>query len=239
MSCVLLLLMLPVVASAQSEAPTKTDTATMKVGLTLVAPSTEAAPTTTSTAPTPEQAPASPATPAPTEPEQTPPVEQSDELEEETPVPSVSHMELLEKAKRENAARVSMRRAALTPTECLATAMYHEARGEGEKGMKAVAYVIYNRVKSGLFPKDYCQVVLQRSQFSFTSDRNPDNIRDWVIYAKVLAMAVELIQNDGFQRMASPVGSALFFNSFRSRNGWSYAKARKFVATIGNHHFFK
>ena len=146
---------------------------------------------------------------------------------------------LLAKAKEENARRSSMRRAELTETECLATAMYHEARGEGDKGMKAVAFVIYNRVKSSLFPKSYCQVILQPAQFSFTSDRNPDNIKDWDTYAKVLAMAVDLVQNDGFQRIASPVGSALFFNSFRSRNGWAYAKARKFVATIGNHHFFR
>lgn len=146
---------------------------------------------------------------------------------------------LLAKAKQENSARASMRRASLTEAECLATALYHEARGEGVTGMKAVAFVIYNRVKSQLFPTSYCKVILQKSQFSFTSDRNPDNIKEWDTYAKVLAMAVDLVQNNGFQRIVSPVGNALFFNSFRSRNGWSHAKARKFVATIGNHHFFK
>jgi len=146
---------------------------------------------------------------------------------------------LLQKAKQENSNRTSMRRASLSETECLATAMYHEARGEGERGMVAVAFVIYNRVASQLFPKSYCQVVLQKSQFSFTTDRNPDNIKDWGTYAKVLAMAVELVENGGFQRKKSPVGNALFFNSFRRNSGWSYANARKFITTIGNHHFFK
>lgn len=141
---------------------------------------------------------------------------------------------LLAKAKQENASRSRMRSAHLSETECLATAMYHEARGEGERGLKAVAFVIYNRVKSGLFPSSYCQVVLQPSQFSFTADRHPDNIKEWGTYEKVLAMAVELVDNGGFQRTTSPVGGALFFDSFPR----VVSRGRRFVATIGNHHFF-
>lgn len=141
---------------------------------------------------------------------------------------------LLENAQRENTKRSNMRTAHLTETECLATAMYHEARGEGERGLLAVAFVIYNRVISARFPSNYCTVVRQRSQFSFITDRNPDNIKDWVMYAKILALAVELVQNDGFQRSKSPIGNALFFNSLRRVSSYN-----RFVATIGNHHFFK
>lgn len=148
--------------------------------------------------------------------------------------------ELLERARRENAQRANMRQSNLTDIECLATAVYHEARGEGYTGMLAVAFVIYNRVKSSLFPENgFCAVVLAKSQFSFTSDKYPDNIKDWDTYEKILAMVVDLVENDGFQSLASPVGNALFFNSFRSRSHWTYANARKFVATIGKHHFFK
>jgi spore germination cell wall hydrolase CwlJ-like protein len=147
--------------------------------------------------------------------------------------------ELLEKAKRENAARYSMRRAELSPTECLATAMYHEARGEGTVGMLGVAFVIYNRVMSGKYPSDICKVVMQPSQFSFVSDRNPDNIKDWATYEKILALAVDLVENGGFQRITSPVGAALYFNSFRSIGRWGYAKAMHYVVTIGRQHFFK
>lgn len=145
------------------------------------------------------------------------------------PVPT-----LLEKAQRENAMRSNMRTAELSEIECLATAMYHEARGEGERGLVAVAFVIYNRVTSARFPDKFCSVVRQRSQFSFVTDRNPDNIRNWVIYEKVLALAVNLVENGGFQTSKSPVGNALFFNSFRRITAYS-----RLVATIGNHHFFK
>ena len=141
---------------------------------------------------------------------------------------------LLAKARQENAARTNMRRAELSETECLATALYHEARGEGERGQKAVAFVIHNRAQSPEFPDGYCNVILQPKQFSFVGDRNPDSIREWEIYEKLLAMAVELVENDGFQRMSSPVGNALFFDSFPRM----VARGRKFVAKIGNHHFF-
>jgi spore germination cell wall hydrolase CwlJ-like protein len=147
--------------------------------------------------------------------------------------------ELLEKAKRENAARASMRKANLSPTECLALAMYHEARGEGQIGMLAVAFVIHNRMISGKYPTDFCQVILQKSQFSFTSDSRPDNITDWKSYEKILALAVDLVQNGGFQRLTSPVGAALYFNSFNFTGRWAYARAKQLVVTIGRHHFFK
>lgn len=147
---------------------------------------------------------------------------------------------LLEKAKERNQFRKDMRKATtLTETECLALALYHEARGEGERGIKAVAFVIYNRVKSELFPGSYCSVVLQNKQFSFISDHLPDNIKEWEVYEKVLAIAVSLMHNDGFQRIRSPVGEAIFFNSFRRAIQRSFKKRRTFIATIGRHHFFK
>lgn len=146
---------------------------------------------------------------------------------------------LLGIAKAENAKRVSMRRSALTDTECLATAMYHEARGEGVRGMTAVAFVIHNRVQNLRYPKNYCAVVLQKSQFSFVTDRNPDNIKSWDIYAKALALSVELLQHNGFERQKSPVGAALFFNSLALSKKALYSYGRKYVATIGNHHFFR
>lgn len=158
--------------------------------------------------------------------------------EVEPPVVSPS-VALLEKAKRENAKRANMRHAELTDTECLALAMYHEARGEGTQGMKAVAFVIYNRMKSGRFPNSICQVVLQKSQFSFIGDRNTDSIKSWGVFEQALAMSVDLLDNNGFENEKSPVGNALFFNSL-ARGGKSvYSYGRKFIATIGNHHFFK
>jgi spore germination cell wall hydrolase CwlJ-like protein len=52
-------------------------------------------------------------------------------------------------------------------TNCLATAVYFEARGESLEGQLAVARVVMNRASSGRYPPDWCSVVKQPAQFSF------------------------------------------------------------------------
>ena len=52
-------------------------------------------------------------------------------------------------------------------TNCLATAVYFEARGESLEGQLAVAHVVMNRASSGRYPPDWCGVVKQPAQFSF------------------------------------------------------------------------
>lgn len=50
---------------------------------------------------------------------------------------------------------------------CVAVAIYHEARGEPFPGQLAVAEVIMNRARSGRYPTTLCGVVKQPWQFSF------------------------------------------------------------------------
>jgi spore germination cell wall hydrolase CwlJ-like protein len=52
-------------------------------------------------------------------------------------------------------------------TNCLATAVYFEARGESLEGQLAVAHVVINRAVSGRYASDWCGVVKQPAQFSF------------------------------------------------------------------------
>jgi spore germination cell wall hydrolase CwlJ-like protein len=65
-------------------------------------------------------------------------------------------------------------------SNCLATAIYHEARSERYLGQVGVAEVIMNRVASRAFPDSVCGVVYQGSnrkigcQFSFTCDGSLD-----------------------------------------------------------------
>lgn len=60
--------------------------------------------------------------------------------------------------------------------QCLAEAIYFEARGEGSRGWQAVAEVIQNRVESRDYPNTICGVVGQGAhrkngcQFSFNCD---------------------------------------------------------------------
>jgi len=52
---------------------------------------------------------------------------------------------------------------------CMAVAVYHEARGESVEGQLAVARVIMNRAVSGKYPTTWCGVVKQPWQFSFVN----------------------------------------------------------------------
>lgn len=54
-----------------------------------------------------------------------------------------------------------------TELDCVATAVYFEARGEPFEGQLAVAEVVLNRANSGRYPSSYCAVVKQPWQFSF------------------------------------------------------------------------
>ena len=54
---------------------------------------------------------------------------------------------------------------------CIAVAVYHEARGESLEGQLAVARVIMNRASSGKYPASWCGTVKQPWQFSFVNPR--------------------------------------------------------------------
>ena len=55
---------------------------------------------------------------------------------------------------------------------CVAVAVYHEARGESLEGQLAVARVIMNRAASGKYPSSWCGTVKQPWQFSFVNPRS-------------------------------------------------------------------
>ena len=67
---------------------------------------------------------------------------------------------------------------------CLATAIYFEARGETYRGQIAVGQVVLNRVAHKLYPDTICGVVFQNQhkrnacQFSFACDGIPERITE-------------------------------------------------------------
>jgi spore germination cell wall hydrolase CwlJ-like protein len=116
--------------------------------------------------------------------------------------------------------------------ECLAGAIYFEAKSESLAGQLAVGHVIANRAASGRFPSSYCGVVYQRSQFSFVRGRSmpyiPRASRDWqeaVAIAKIVDQELH----------PSPMGKALFFHARRVSPGWRLTR----VGTLGNHVFYR
>lgn len=116
--------------------------------------------------------------------------------------------------------------------ECLAGAIYFEAKSESLTGQLAVGHVIANRASSGRFPSSYCGVVFQRSQFSFVHGRSlpyiPRASQDWKD-----AVAIAKIVDQ--QLHPSPVGKALFFHARRVSPGWRLTR----VGTLGNHVFYR
>ena len=60
---------------------------------------------------------------------------------------------------------------------CMVEALWHEARGENEKGIRAVATVILNRTKHKNFPSGVCEVIRQKKQFSYTNVLHYGNTR--------------------------------------------------------------
>ena len=131
--------------------------------------------------------------------------------------------------------------------QCLAEAIYFEARSESEEGQVAVAQVILNRVVSGVYPASVCGVVYQNSerdyrcQFSFACDdeaRKTPNAADRVRNARAWAKVVEIADQVGNGGRWLPwLGSATHYHATRVKPGWR--DALKKVSQVGRHVFYR
>ncbi len=121
--------------------------------------------------------------------------------------------------------------------DCLATAIYFEARGESIRGQFAVAEVILNRVDSPLYPRTVCRVVHQGGskgcQFSFTCDGRKDRIRDREAFG--VAGKIARVMLDGAPRALTD--GATHFHTKHVRPGW--ARRMPQTAAIGAHRFYR
>jgi spore germination cell wall hydrolase CwlJ-like protein len=116
--------------------------------------------------------------------------------------------------------------------ECLAGAIYFEAKSETLAGQLAVGRVIIARAHSGRFPTSYCGVVLQPSQFSFVRGRAiPAVSRDNRLWQQAAKIAV--IADKGAWK--SPVEGAMFFHAASVSPAWGKTR----VARIDNHIFYR
>ena len=122
---------------------------------------------------------------------------------------------------------------------CLATAIYFEARGEPDLGQAAVAQVILNRVKSAHYPKSVCGVVFQNSrarhrcQFSFACDGKADVPRDASAWQR--ARHIAKLTADGDWRVWS-IGDATLYHADYVNPNWAPKVTR--VSSIGAHVFY-
>lgn len=123
---------------------------------------------------------------------------------------------------------------------CLAEAIYFEARSESNEGRAAVAQVVLNRVKSGLYPDSVCGVVYQNSnrhlacQFTFTCEGKSLRITEPGPWRDATRIAREVY--DGTTYLAD-VGASTHYHANYVRPYW--AKKLKKMDTIGQHVFYK
>lgn len=112
--------------------------------------------------------------------------------------------------------------------KCMVENVWHEARGEGIKGMHAVALVTMNRAKQR--HKTVCEIVYEPRQFSWTATvtgylpSNIDDVRRAV--ANVMTNNVNDFTNGATHYHASHVNPL-----------WAGDMQR--VAIIGKHHFYR
>lgn len=125
-------------------------------------------------------------------------------------------------------------------TKCLAEAVYFEARSESEEGQAAVAQVVLNRVKSGLYPATICGVVYQNRhmykacQFSFACEGRSLAVTEhgsWLVAQRIAKAVLE------GQTYLPAVGQSTHYHANYVAPYWS--RLLKKTDKIGQHIFYR
>jgi spore germination cell wall hydrolase CwlJ-like protein len=122
---------------------------------------------------------------------------------------------------------------------CLSEAIYFEARGEPEQGQAAVAQVVLNRVRSGIFPSNVCAVVYQdrnhpfACQFSFACDGSSLRIEEPSAWATATQIAEQVVSGANYN---PKVAEALNYHANYVYPDWAGELRR--VDRIGTHIFY-
>lgn len=122
--------------------------------------------------------------------------------------------------------------------ECLAQALYFEARGEPLDGQVAVAEVVLNRVESPRYPATICEVVSEARrkgacQFSYMCDGKPETVGNAEAWDRAAKIARAMI--DGAPRRLT--GGATHFHAGFVQPRWAASFTR--TAEIGGHLFYR
>ena len=117
---------------------------------------------------------------------------------------------------------------------CLATNIYHEARGESYEGQLAVAQVTLNRVESTRYPDNVCDVVYQPWQFSWTNDHISDEIKDQAAYKTALMAASQVMNGHRDPELTR----STHYHTHAVNPKWATASDTTYFKTIGEHRFY-
>ena len=122
-------------------------------------------------------------------------------------------------------------------TNYMARTLYGEARGEGARGMQAVANVIMNRVKAGSwYGASIKDVVLKPYQFSCWNANDPN--RNIILNATPaqLAQARNIAERVISGELPDITGGAVNYHAKSVLPYWAASMTK--TATIGNHIFY-
>jgi hypothetical protein len=122
---------------------------------------------------------------------------------------------------------------------CLAEAIYFEARSEPEAGQAAVAQVVLNRVRSGIYPTTVCGVVYQdrqrpfACQFSFACEGKSLRVEEAGPWATATRIAEGVAKGTNYD---AKFASAINYHATYVRPFW--APALKRLDRVGMHIFY-
>jgi spore germination cell wall hydrolase CwlJ-like protein len=124
--------------------------------------------------------------------------------------------------------------------QCLAEAVYYEARSEAEGGQRAVAQVVLNRVRHPAYPNSVCGVVYQGPQragggcqFTFTCDGSLGLRPHGPSWARAIRIASEALSGSVY----GPVGLATHYHTQQVVPFWAFKLVKS--AVIGSHSFYR
>ncbi len=125
-----------------------------------------------------------------------------------------------------------------TQIDYMARTIYGEARGEGTKGMQAVANVIMNRVsKGGWYGATIKDVVLKPYQFSCWNDNDVNKTVIINASDKQLSTAKNIAQNVVNGNLPDITGGATNYHANNICPQWSLSMTK--TVSIGKHIFYK
>jgi len=128
----------------------------------------------------------------------------------------------------------------LAEHRCLSEAMYYEARGEGLKGQKAIAEVIFHRMRTGNYGQSICAVVYEGAsqsgcQFSFTCNGDLTRKKSPGVWRQTQILAARILT--GEERLNDQTGGATSFHATSVQPDW--ANDLQKTVQIGNHIFYR
>lgn len=169
-----------------------------------------------------------------------PDVELGEASPQRTLTPAIWKLESTYKMKRQEKKKaIAQKRVKLAEGNCLARAIYFEARSESELGQLAVAKVILNRTKDPNYPKTICGVVYQGSdrrnscQFSFACDGLADEIKNKEAWNRSKRVAQKAMDGD---QSIKAIAAATNYHADYVQPKW--ARSMKRLIKIGRHVFY-